>query len=335
MIERKMMMLFNSIVTNFRVKLHSFRVFLLVFSAFFIGLTFNPLMGNVLAQSQEQPVQHTATPPFEIDEAALKENIAARIRHTRGTQDERFKQFSPDLVSIDKKIPIVIQDMTFYAIKVKIFSPPSDAREETITLVVDQSGTRQIVDIQDLASGNSLLQDAVNQLIPIEDIPPDFGKEIFKGTGNYSMIVISDPFCPYCRKGWDYVKAQKGKLKAIRLSHFPLNRAAEVACMVMADAHQRKFKLFEIVDFAYTRLDPGPNPEDVLVQFMDAFPEVKKIWGQDPAMALKHLEEKYLAVVREERENAQALGISSTPVFFVNGEVVKGFNVDKLDQIMP
>ncbi len=331
-------MFFNSIVRNYRVMLHGFWAFLFIFGLFFVSFihfTLNPFMANALAQPREQSAKQAAKPGFELDEAALKANVAARIRATRGAQDERFKQFGPELVSIDRKIPFHIEGMTFFAVKLMILSPPPNAGEESTSIVVDKSGTLQIADIQDLASGNSPAQDALSQLVRIEDIPPDFGKEIFKGNGKYSMIVISDPFCPYCRKGWDYVKAQREKLKTLRLSHFPLNRSAEVTCMVMADAHHRQFKFFEIVDFSYTRLNPVSNPEDILTQFMDAFPELKEKWGEDPALAMKHLESNYLDVVREERKNAQILGINSTPAFFVNDEFIKGFDADKLGKAMP
>jgi hypothetical protein len=336
MIEGKLIMFFYSMLKNLYFKGFKFRAysFAIAFLAIVTASISNPFISNALAQSHQEAALQMDKPHSELDEAALKQSIAARIRTTRGPQDERFKQFSHDQVIIDRKIPILIQEMTFFAVKVKILSPPPDVREEMITLVVNKSGTLQIPDIQDLATGNSLVQDAFTQLISVEDIPPDFGKEIFKGTGNHLLIAISDPFCPYCRKGWDYIKEQKEKLEAFRLSHFPLNRAAEVTCMVMADAHQRQFKVFEIVDFAYTRLNPVANPEDILQQFLDAFPELQEIWGQDTATVLNNLEEKYLVVVQEERNNAQALGINSTPVFLINGELIKGFNAEKLDKAM-
>jgi hypothetical protein len=329
-------MFFYLMLKNLCFKGFTFRAYFyaIVFLAIITDFMPNPFISNALAQSQQEAALQMDKPHSELDEAALKESIATRIRNTRGTQDERFKQFGPDQVIIDRKIPILIQEVTFFAVKVKILSPPPDVREEMITLVVDNSGILQIPDIQNLATGNSLVQDAFTQLISLEDIPPDFGKEIFKGTGKHLLIAISDPFCPYCRKGWDYIKEQKEKLKAFRLSHFPLNRAAEVACLVMADAHQRQFKVFEIVNFAYTRLNPVANPEDILQQFVDAFPELQKIWGQDIASVLSNLEEKYLVVVREERNHAQALGINSTPMFLINNELIKGFNAEKLDKAM-
>ncbi len=333
------MIFFNAMVRGFSVSFYRIWFFLFIPGLFFVfvtGFAFNSATANALEQPPNVVERQTGVSGYNLDEAALKANVAARIRTARGVQDERFRQFSPDLVSIDKKIPINIQGMTFFAVSLKILSPPDAALGESSTsLVVDKSGTLQITDIQNLASGNSLLQDALNQLVSHEDIPPDFGKEIFSGTGDYSMIVISDPFCPHCRRGWNYIKEQEEKFKTVRLAHFPLNRPAEVACMVMADAHSRQFKLFEIVDFAYTLLNPVPKADDILKQFMDAFPELQETWGEDPASALKYLEENFLAVVQEERQKAQGMGINSTPVFFVNNEFIRGFNAEKLDKAMP
>jgi protein-disulfide isomerase len=338
MIERKMMMVFDSIVRIFSGRRFEFRadfLALILLLTFFPGSMLSPFMANALAQTIDQSSRQVGAPGVELDEKTLKSNVATRIRATRGAQDARFRQFSPELVIIDRKVSFNIQGMTFFAVKVKLLSPPPGAGEETITLVLDKSGTLQIVDIQELTSGNSLVQDAMNQLVRIEDIPPDFGKEIFKGKGTHSIIAVSDPFCPYCRKGWNYIKTRQDKLETFRLSHFPLNRPAEAACMVMADAHHRQFKFFEIVDFAYTHLNPASNPQDILAQFMDAFPELKEKWGQDAEVALKYLEEKYLAMVQKEKKDAQALGINSTPVFFVNGQLIRGFNAGKMDMAMP
>lgn len=299
-----------------------------------MGLTLNTMKANALAKSKDKHSQETAASVAELDEAALKESIAQRIRISRGVQDQRFKEFSPDLLTIDRKIPFQAQGIPFFAVKIKILSPPPGTDAESISLVVDKSGTLVISDIQELASGKSMAQEALNQLIRGEDFPPDFGKEIFKGTGKNSMIVISDPFCPYCRKGWEYVKTQKEKLKSMKLAHFPLNRPAEIACMVMADSYDRKFKVFEIVDFAYTRLNTNPDPENIVKQFMDAFPELKEIWGKESSAALKSLEEKYQAVVQKEGKTARDLGINSTPLFIVNNELIKGFNPEKLEKAM-
>ncbi len=288
-------------------------------------------------QSLEQTGKQDAVLHTELDEAGLKASIAHRIRATRGAKDDRYKGFGPDLVHIDEKIAVTILGMAFFAVKIELHAPVTGAVEEVITLIVDKTGTLQISAVHDLASGTNLMQAAVNQLqhVDIRDLPPDFGKEIFTGPGIHKIIAVSDPFCPHCRKGWEFVKLNQDRLKTFRLSSFPLNPAAETACMVMADAHHRQFKVFDIVDFAYTQLQPAPEPLDILVQYMEAFPELGQKWGQDPASALAYLTQTYGTTVRQERNAAQALGINSTPVFFVNDVFIRGFHTQKLEKAMP
>ncbi|MCA1793728.1 MAG: DsbA family protein, partial [Desulfobacteraceae bacterium] len=203
--------------------------------------------------------------------------------------------------------------------------------------IVDKTGTMQISAVHDLATGTNLMQAAVNQLkhVDIRDLPPDFGKEIFTGTGSHNVIAVSDPFCPHCRKGWEFVKLNQDRLKTFRLASFPLNPAAETACMIMADAHYRQSQVFDIVDFTYSQLHSAPEPIDIVVQYMEAFPELGQKWGQDPASALAYLTKTYGTAVQQERNAAQTLGINSTPVFFVNDTFIRGFSAQKLENAMP
>ncbi len=295
---------------------------------------------QVLADDLAQPAKKTDSqktvlaPAF--DDAALKAGIAQRIRETRGARDERYKLYSPDLVEIAETICVHIRGTAFFAVKLKLHTPGAEGVNEVITLIVDKTGTLQISGLHDLATGANLMQDAVNQLqhVDVRDLPPGFGKEIFTGDGAHAVTAVSDPFCPHCRKGWEYIKLHQDRLKTFRLAHFPLNAASEAACMVMADAHHRQFRVFDIVDFAYTQLQSAPDPQKILEQFMDAFPELAKKWGQDPASALAYLTQTFGAAVRRESSAAQALGISSTPVFFVNDTYIRGFHAQKMDNAM-
>ena len=295
-----------------------------------------PVQADVLAQpAKKKDSRKTVLAPA-LDDAALKAGIAQRIRETRGAKDERYKLYSPDLVEIDETICVHIRGTAFFAVKLKLHAAAGEGEQEVITLIVDKTGTLQISGVHDLATGANLMQDAVNQLehVDVRDLPPGFGKEIFTGDGTHAVTAVSDPFCPHCRNGWEYIKLHQNRFKTFRLSHFPLNPAAEIACMVMADAHHRQFKVFEIVDFAYTLLQSAPDPQKILVQFMDAFPELAKKWGQDLTSALAYLTQTFGAAVRKERSAAQALGINSTPVFFVNDTYIRGFHAEKMDNAM-
>ena len=296
-----------------------------------------PVQADDLAPSAKKPDSRKPVLSSALDDDALKAAIARRIRMGQGNKDERYKQFGPERVAIEEARSVHIRGTAFYAVKIRIHHPAEAKGQEVITLIVDKTGTLQISGVYDLATGNNVMQDAVNQLqhVDVRDLPPDFGKEVFTGDGGHTVTAVSDPFCPHCRKGWEYIKLHQDRINTYNLVHFPLNPAAEAACMVMADAHHRQFNIFDIVDFAYTRLHSDPDPQKILTQFMAAFPELAEKWGHDPGSALTYLTQTYGAYVRKERNDARALGISSTPVFFVNDTYIRGFNAQKMDTAMP
>jgi hypothetical protein len=245
------------------------------------------------AVSFEAAQEQTADAGPALDEAALRAAVAVRIRATRGLQEERFKKFPPEQVHIDKTIPLNIDDMTFFAVKASLVTMPAGTPAESLLMVVDKSGTFHIDDIQDLASGTSMVQAALQRLVQIDDIPADFGKAIFKETGSHDVIAVSDPFCPHCRKGWDYFTSHRDKIRTFRLAHFPLDRYSSIVCKVLADAGERSFDMFEIVEFAYTHLQKKQDVEEIIEQFTSFFPELAQKWGDDTSQAVAYLDEKY------------------------------------------
>jgi protein-disulfide isomerase len=282
------------------------------------------------------PADSSAQMPV-LDEAALKAAIAHRLRTAGQNKDKRFRQFTADQVSVERKIPVRAGDMVFFAVRIKISPKMPQSGPEFITMMVDKTGTLLIGSIQDLASGADLAKETMDQLQAVDPqaLPPGFGKEIFSGPGPHTVIAVSDPFCPHCRQGWDHIKLNLDRIKTFRLAHYPLNTASEAACMVMADAYHRRLMVFEVVDFSYTQLTREQEPRDIVAQYMAAFPELAETWGKDPDVALAYLEEQFQAQVKDEKETARSLGIQSTPVFFINNGFLKGFNAEKMAALMP
>ncbi len=329
------------------------RTTLLVLLTIFIGLgmPFSTMAADTPAAARASAGPEAAEPPepnpqilpheqpVVLDEAALKTGIAHRLRTARGTRDDRFTNFTADQVGIEDAIPVhtPAPEMTWFAVKLKIQPMVTDARPEFITLVVDPTGTLQIGSIQDLATGADLMKNAVDRLqtVDVKDLPPDFGKEIYSGSGPHTVIVISDPFCPHCRQAWDHIKLNLDRIKTLRLAHFPLNPASEAACLVMADAFVRQELVFEVIDFTYSLLNKTQDPQEIITQYMELFPEPAQAWGDDPAAALAYLTQKHLDNVRAEQNTVRTLGIHSTPIFFVNDTFIKGFNVQKMEGAMP
>lgn len=268
-----------------------------------------------------------------LNEPAFKQHIAERIRVMKGAKDPRFLQTGAQHVTIEKSIPIATPGGTLYGVRFRVSTPTDDKETEVVTLIVDPSGTLIYPDVQELATGKSLVRDAMSELRVIEHIDPGYGKEIYRGTGQHDIILISDPFCPHCRKAWSWIVENKAKIRSLRAAHFPLSPASEVACMAMDDLKALGTNPFEVEDYAYTFLNPSNDPKAVVRQFMDGFAEFKKANGEDVDAALKKLEEKYQKIVQKERADAQAIGVMSTPEIFVDGKMVDGFNVTKLNEM--
>ncbi len=292
---------------------------------------------QTLKPADPQPGQ-IATPLAALDEAALKAGIAHRLRTARGGRDERFRQMTSDHIFIEKKVPVHLNGaLTVFAVKLRIMAPVPDASPEFITLVVDDTGTRQFGGIQDLSTGTDLAKGAVDQVqaVEISDLPTEFGKLIYTGTGSHTLIIISDPFCSHCRKAWEFIKLNLDRIHTLRIAHLPLNQSAETAGLVMAEVFRRQFKVFDIVDFTYTELNPSSDPLDILKQYMETFPDMTQNWGPTPETALTYLTGQFLSQIKADQQTLRTLGIHSTPVFFVNQAFIKGFNAQKMEAAMP
>jgi len=288
------------------------------------------LLGLFLLQSSAA----FANPSPHLDEAAFRRHAAERIRTMKGTKDPRFLQTTEKHVTIEKTIPIALPTGTLYGVRFRVTTPTAEKESEVVTLIVDPSGTFIYPDVQELSTGKSLVRDALSELRKIEHIDPAYGKEIYRGTGTHDVILISDPFCPHCRKGWGWLVENKGKLRSLRIAHFPLSPASEAACMALKDLDQLGVKPMEAEDYAYTFLNPSNEPKEIIQQFLEGFAEFKKANGEDAEAVLKKLEGKYQEAVRKERADAQAIGITSTPTFFIDGKMVDGFNVAKIGEVL-
>lgn len=310
--------------------------------AFFWILVLCLFPGPVLSDTPSSQPDETRKPGVDspvaaLDEAALKAGIALRLLNARGGKDTRFQHITADHVTVMEKLPVQIGPLAVFAVKLKIAPPAPDLRPEFITLVVDPTGTLQFGGIQELATGADPAKEAVEQLqtVDVTDLPDGFGKTVYTGTGPHAILMISDPFCPHCRRGWEFVKLNLDRLHTLRLAHFPLSPAGETAALVMADAYQRNLQIFDIVDFTYTLLDPSREPLEILSQYMETFPDLAAPWGPTPEQALAHLRQQFQAAIQAEQHTVRNLGIHSTPIFFVNQTFVKGFNEQKMEAAMP
>ncbi|MBI5591188.1 MAG: hypothetical protein HY881_11970 [Deltaproteobacteria bacterium] len=282
------------------------------------------------AQNEASPVK-----PSGLDETKLKEIIASRIQKANAGKNESYKNFDSKMVIVEKKIAFQSLGQILYGVKIKILPVVADQKHEFLYLIVDPSLTVQYSDILDMETGASALNPVMVELRRIDLPAKSIGNEIYKGSGAHQIVLISDPFCPYCREVWGYLVQHKDKIKLLKLAHFPIHTASETACAVLEFAQQKRLNLFDIVNFSYTRLNSSESPVEILSQYAAEFPLLKKYWGNDLEAAAKKLQAEYLPAVQKEQAEIKDMGISGTPITFVDGYMIEGGNFPKFDELMP
>lgn len=128
-------------------------------------------------------------------------------------------------------------------------------------------------------------------------------KAVKIGSGPDTVIEITDPDCPFCRKGSEYFAAKKGVTRYVFF--LPLDRlhpsAARKAEFILASADQAT---------AYEQVMKGAYDQSSLPEFTSN------------------------GLLAEHRKIVAGLQISSTPRYFVNGKALAGFNAEQIDSML-
>ncbi len=128
-------------------------------------------------------------------------------------------------------------------------------------------------------------------------------KAVKIGTGKKVIVEITDPDCPYCRKGSDYL-AQKPDLT--RYVFFaPLAHPAAINKIHYILGAQDKVKAYE----------------EMMV-------------GKEIPASAPPVSEAVKTLAQEHLELAKKAGVTGTPTFYVNGQIVVGADTKKLDQLL-
>lgn len=294
-----------------------------------------------------------------LDETALRTNSLKRLINT-------IKQNNPAVTDLDKitldniqvvqKEPIKFGKTELWMAKIRFDGMPTVKSDDNKTfemiMTVDPSGVYQYADVTNIETSASVFTRAKHELNKMA-VSDKIGTTIFKGKGTAKILFISDPFCPFCRKEYEFLKANQAKVAEVKLLHMPmpqLHPSAPIACALLALAKEKlpHDQYVKVVDYAYTTLDETIAPSSInntpvaatLQQEMDLtkkvvaqFPELSK--GQDFESFFYFVKGKYVAAVNDESNIAiNQFKLRGTPNTFVDGYLVRGFNKTELEQLI-
>ena len=133
---------------------------------------------------------------------------------------------------------------------------------------------------------------------------PDLGKAVRIGSGKTMVIEFTDPDCPYCRKGSEFLRNRPDVTRYIILNPLPMHPEARQKAQYILSA-QDKAKAYEEVMAG--RFD-GRKPEGITTEGIK-------------------LQQEHVAMAKEAKAE-------STPTFVICGRIVEGFNQPKLEALL-
>lgn len=129
----------------------------------------------------------------------------------------------------------------------------------------------------------------------------DFSKAIQIGSGPKTVVEFTDPDCPFCRKASTYFDSRPDVTRYVFFKPLPRHpRAKEKARFILSMTDKVK---------AY---------HDIMSGRMDSAPEL-------PATP------EGIRLQEEQFEIAKRAKVSATPTFMINGRIIEGFDVKKIE----
>ena len=132
----------------------------------------------------------------------------------------------------------------------------------------------------------------------------DTGRSITIGSGPKTVFEFTDPDCPFCRKASKYFEGRRDVTRHIFF--FPLPRHPKAKSKAQ---------------YILSQNDSAKAYHDVMSGRMDSvqtFPTTPK--------GVKLQQEQY--------DIAKASKVSSTPTFIINGRIIEGFDVKKIEEAL-
>ena len=280
-----------------------------------------------------------------LDKDALRKNVAKRIKQSMAKRGAQAGNFSKDKVTVDKVTPLNLEggpSGAFYAVSMKLKPMTPQQQEGQIKMVVDSSGEYSFQGIQAVATGKKAGQKAMDKISKV-NVGEDFGQPVAQGEGDATVTMISDPFCPYCRKAWSFFQKNMDSIGTLKIAHMPLRMhpGAKAASWFMAYAGDSKeIDTQEATSFVYNELQKAKGKQgseanvQVVKNLFQEFEAFKADFGGDAEKAVAKLSESYGNEIAADKKKASELGVTGTPAVVIDDTLVKGFKTDRYKALM-
>lgn len=134
----------------------------------------------------------------------------------------------------------------------------------------------------------------------ISQLPLD--KAVKIGNGKNVVVEFTDPDCPYCRKGSEFLSTQSNMTRYIFFSPFAHPAAIE--------------KVYYIL-----------NAKDKAKAYSDMMEKGMPLPAKVDNDAIK-------ALAQEHMDLARKVGVQGTPTFFINGKMVVGADIKQIEELL-
>ena len=230
-------------------------------------------------------------------------------------------------VTVDLKVIKKVDFLpNFYFSKLLIHD---NKKNKDMTQYIITDGRNLITDVVDVKTGSSLIQEMsfedVNNDIDTSKLSLYYGDEKAKN----KIIEITDFDCPFCKNAFNYLheNVKKDKDVAIYIMHFPLDmhKNAKVKAKIFEAGHKMGY------NFAYELFNDNNIKNLDENSLIDYF--AKKVKDKDKFIQLVNSEEIENRI-KDQINYAKSLGINSTPILYINGRQIRGFNQGQIDKAL-
>lgn len=132
----------------------------------------------------------------------------------------------------------------------------------------------------------------------------DFSKAVKIGSGPKTVVEFTDPDCPFCRKASKYFEARH-----------------DVTRYVFFNPLSRHPKAKDKVRYILSMPDRAKAYHDIMSGRMDS---VSQLTNTPEGVRLQE----------EQSEIAKKSKVDSTPTFMINGRIIEGFDLKKIEEVL-